>query len=102
MRCRKGALVAICRIGLDGFIDTSETLVGARFRITMRRYVAPGSPVELTFTSFWPGTSHRKLETVFCRHLDGAALTSGVAVTPKAIDSDAFRGARERVTISNY
>jgi RND family efflux transporter MFP subunit len=88
---RKGARVANLPLSpVMAFIDTSETLVGVEISQNDARYVAPGQPVELTF-KLWPGTIHTgKVETVFQAISTGQPLTSGVAVTPKAIESAPF------------
>src|SRR6267154_1806959 len=88
---RKGARVSNLPLSpVMAFIDTSETLVGVEISQNDARYVAPGQPVELTF-KLWPGTIHTgKVETVFQAISTGQPLTSGVAVTPKAIESAPF------------
>ena len=88
---RKGARVANLPLSpVMAFIDTSATLVGVEISQNDARYIAPGQPVELTF-KLWPGTIHTgKVETVFQAISTGQPLTSGVAVTPKAIESAPF------------
>jgi multidrug resistance efflux pump len=87
----KGARVANLPLSpVMAFIDTSATLVGVEISQNDARYIAPGQPVEVTF-KLWPGTIHTgKVETVFQAISTGQPLTSGVAVTPKAIESAPF------------
>jgi RND family efflux transporter MFP subunit len=88
---RKGARVANLPLSpVMAFIDTSETLVGVEISQNDARYIAPGQPVELTF-KLWPGTIHTgKVETVFQAIATGQTQISGIAVTPKAIESAPF------------
>jgi RND family efflux transporter MFP subunit len=88
---RKGARVANLPLTpVMAFIDTSETLVGVEISQNDARYIAPGQPVELTF-KLWPGTIHTgKVETVFQAISTGQTQTSGLAVTPKEIQSAPF------------
>src|SRR5258708_4329294 len=88
---RKGARVANLPLTpVMAFIDTSETLVGVEVAQNDARYIAPGQPVELTF-KIWPGAIHTgKVETVLQAISTGQTQTSGVAVTPKAIQSAPF------------
>jgi RND family efflux transporter MFP subunit len=88
---RKGARVANLPLSpVMAFIDTSETLLGVEISQNDARYIAPGQPVEVTF-KLWPGTIHTgKVETVFQAISTGQAQTSGVAVTPKAIEAAPF------------
>ena len=88
---RKGARVANLPLSpVMAFIDTSETLVGVEISQNDARYIAPGQPVELTF-KLWPGTIHTgKVETVFQAISTGQTQTSGLAVTPKEIQSAPF------------
>ena len=88
---RKGARVANLPLSpVMAFIDTSETLVGVEIAQNDARYIAPGQPVEVTFRLL-PGTIHTgKVETVFQAISTGQPQTSGLAVTPKAIESAPF------------
>jgi RND family efflux transporter MFP subunit len=88
---RKGARVANLPLSpVLAFIDTSETLVGVEISQNDARYIAPGQPVELTF-KLWPGAIHTgKVETVIQAISTGQTQISGVAVTPKAIESAPF------------
>jgi RND family efflux transporter MFP subunit len=88
---RKGARVANLPLSpVMAFIDTSETLVGVEIAQNDARYIAPGQLVEVTFRLL-PGTIHTgKVETVFQAISTGQPQTSGLAVTPKAIESAPF------------
>jgi len=88
---RKGARVANLPLSpVMAFIDTSETIVGIEIAQNDARYLALGQPVELTF-KLWPGAIHTgKVETVLQAISTGQTQTSGVAVTPKAIQSAPF------------
>jgi RND family efflux transporter MFP subunit len=88
---RKGARVANLPLSpVMAFIDTSGTLVGVEVSQNDARYIAPGQPVELTF-KLWPGIIHTgKVETVFQAISTGQTQTSGLAVTPKEIQSAPF------------
>jgi RND family efflux transporter MFP subunit len=88
---RKGARVANLPLSpVMAFIDTSETLLGVEISQNDARYVAAGQPVEITF-KFRPGTIYTgKVETVFQAISTGQAQTSGVAVTPKTIETTPF------------
>lgn len=85
---RKGARVANSPV--MAFIDTSETLIGVEISQNDARYIAPGQPVELTF-KLAPGAVYTgKVETVLQAISTGQTQTSGVAVTPKDIQSAPF------------
>src|SRR5258708_29587144 len=88
---RKRARVANLPLSpVMAFIDTSETLIGVEISQNDARYIAPGQPVELTF-KIWPGAIHTgKVETVLQAISTGQTQISGVAVTPKAIESAPF------------
>jgi RND family efflux transporter MFP subunit len=88
---RKGARVANLPLSpVMAFIDTSETLVGLEIAQNDARYIAPGQPVEVTFKLF-PATVYTgKVESVLQAISTGQTQTSGVAVTPKAIQSAPF------------
>jgi RND family efflux transporter MFP subunit len=85
---RKGARVASSPV--MAFIDTSETILGIEIAQNHARYIAPGQPVELTF-KLVPGTVYTgKVETVLQAISTGQTQTSGLAVTPKGIESAPF------------
>jgi RND family efflux transporter MFP subunit len=85
---RKGARVASSPV--MAFIDTSETLIGVEISQNDARYIASGQPVELTF-KLVPGTVYSgKVETVLQAISTGQTQASGLAVTPKAIESAPF------------
>jgi RND family efflux transporter MFP subunit len=85
---RKGARVANSPV--MAFIDTSETIIGVEIAQNDARYIASGQPVELTF-KLVPGTVYTgKVETVLQAISTGQTQTSGVAVTPKDIQSAPF------------
>jgi RND family efflux transporter MFP subunit len=88
---RKGARVANLPLSpVMAFIDTSATLVGVEIAQIDARYIAPGQPVELTF-KFEPGVIRTgKVETVLQAVSTGQIQTSGLAVTPKEIQSAPF------------
>ena len=85
---RKGARVASSPV--MAFIDTSETLIGVEISQNDARYIAPGQPVELTF-KLMPGMVYSgKVETVLQAISTGQTQASGLAVTPKAVESAPF------------
>lgn len=85
---RKGARVASSPV--MAFIDTSETLIGVEISQNDARYIAPGQPVELTF-KLMPGTVYSgEVETVLQAISTGQTQASGLAVTPKAVESAPF------------
>jgi len=85
---RKGARVAGSPV--MAFIDTSETLIGVEITQNDARYIAPGQPVELTF-KLMPGTVYSgKVETILQAISTGQTQASGLAVTPKAVESAPF------------
>jgi RND family efflux transporter MFP subunit len=85
---RKGARVANSPV--MAFIDTSETLIGVEISQNDARNIAPGQPVELTF-KLVPGTVYTgKVETVLQAISTGQTQTSGLAVTPKEVQSAPF------------
>jgi RND family efflux transporter MFP subunit len=88
---RKGARVANLPLSpVMAFIDTSETLIGVEISQNDARYIAPGQPVELTF-KFRPGAIYSgKVVSVFQAISTGQTQTSGLAVTPKGIESTPF------------
>jgi multidrug resistance efflux pump len=88
---RSGARVATLPLApAMVFIDTSETIVGVELAQIFLRYVEPGQPVELTF-KFAPGRILTgKVESVLPAISEGQVQTSGLAATPKAIQSAPF------------
>ena len=85
---RKGARVASSPV--MAFIDTSETLIGVEISQNDARYIVPGQPVELTF-KLMPGTVYSgEVETVLQAISTGQTQASGLAVTPKAVESAPF------------
>jgi RND family efflux transporter MFP subunit len=85
---RKGARVGNSPV--MAFIDTSETLIGVEISQNDARYIAPGQPVELTF-KLMPGTVYSgEVETVLQAISTGQTQASGLAVTPKAVESAPF------------
>jgi RND family efflux transporter MFP subunit len=85
---RKGARVESSPV--MAFIDTSETLIGVEISQNDARYIAPGQPVELTF-KLMPGTVYSgEVETVLQAISTGQTQASGLAVTPKAVESAPF------------
>jgi RND family efflux transporter MFP subunit len=85
---RKGARVANLPLSpVMAFIDTSDTIIGVEISQNDARYIAPGQPVELTF-KLRPGTIHTgKVESVLQAISTGQPQTSGLAVTPKEVQS---------------
>jgi RND family efflux transporter MFP subunit len=88
---RKGARVANLPLSpVMAFIDTSDTLIGAEISQNDARYIAPGQAVELTF-KLWPGVIYTgKVESVLQAISTGQTQTSGLAVTPKGVQSMPF------------
>jgi len=88
---RKGARVANLPLSpVMAFIDTSDTVIGVEIPQIEARYIAPGQPVEITF-KFMPGTVYSgKVESVLQAIATGQVQTSGLAVTPKAIQAAPF------------
>jgi hypothetical protein len=74
---------------IDPVPDTSETIIGVEISQNAR-YIAPGQPVELTF-KLVPGTVYTgKVETALQAISNGQTQTSGLAVTPKGVESAPF------------
>lgn len=69
------------------FIDTSETTVGIEIAQIDARYIRQGQPVELTFKLFPGKILKGKVETVLQALSSGQVQPSGLAVTPKAVQS---------------
>jgi RND family efflux transporter MFP subunit len=88
---RKGARVASLPLSpVMSFIDTDDTIIGVEIAQIDARYVKPGQPVEATF-KFAPGVVYAgKVEAVLQAIASGQVQTSGVAVTPKAIQAAPF------------
>jgi multidrug resistance efflux pump len=85
---QKGARVASAPV--MAFIDTAETIVVVEIAQIDARYLAPGQPVELTF-KFMPGEVHTgKVEAVLQAISTGQAQPSGLAATPKGVQSAPF------------
>ena len=88
---RKGARVANLPLSpVMAFIDTSDTLIGVEIAQNDARYITPGQPVELTF-KLRPGIIYTgKVESVLQAISTGQTQTSGLAVTPKGVQSVPF------------
>jgi RND family efflux transporter MFP subunit len=88
---RKGARVANLPLSpVMAFIDTSDTMIGVEVQQIDARYIRPGQSVELTF-KFIPGWIYTgKVEAVLQSISSGQVQTSGLAATPKQIQSDPF------------
>jgi multidrug resistance efflux pump len=85
---RVGARVANLPLApVMAFIDTSETVIGVELQQIGARYVRAGQPVELTF-KFMPGTIYTgKVEALLQAIATGQVQTSGLAVTPSAVQA---------------
>ncbi len=88
---RKGARVSNLPLSpVMAFIDTSDTIIGVEIAQINARYLQPGQPVEVTF-KFVPGRIFSgKVETILQAVASGQVMTSGVAVTPVAVQSAPF------------
>jgi RND family efflux transporter MFP subunit len=88
---RNGARVAALPLSpVMAFIDTSETTIGVEIAQIDARYVRPGQLVEVTF-KFIPGHVYPgKVVAVLQAIATGQVQASGLAVTPKAIESAPF------------
>ena len=88
---RKGARVANLPLSpVMAFIDTSDTLIGVEIAQNDARYIASGQPVELTF-KLRPGIIYAgKVESVLQAISTGQTQTSGLAVTPRGVQSAPF------------
>lgn len=72
------------------FIDTSDTLIGVAIDQIFARYLRPGQLVEVTF-KFRPGKIYSgKVEAVLQANSAGQVQTSGLAVTPRTVQSEPF------------
>ncbi len=88
---RKGARVASLPLSpVMAFIDTSDTTVGVEVQQIDARYIRPGQDAEVTF-KFIPGHVYTgKVVAVLQAIATGQVQASGLAVTPKAIESAPF------------
>jgi RND family efflux transporter MFP subunit len=88
---RSGARVANLPLSpVMAFIDTSNTIIGVEINQIDARYIEPGQEAEITF-KFVPGRIFSgKVESVLQAIATGQALTSGTAVTPRAIEAAPF------------
>ena len=88
---RKGARVASLPLSpVMAFIDTSDTTVGVEVQQIDARYIRAGQDAEVTF-KFIPGHVYTgKVVAVLQAIATGQVQTSGLAVTPKAIESAPF------------
>lgn len=72
------------------FIDTSETIVGVEIQQIDARYIAADQPVEITF-KFMPGRVYSgRVLTVLQAISTGQVQASGLAATPKQVQSAPF------------
>lgn len=87
----KGARVSNLPLSpVMAFIDTSNTIVGVQIAQIDARYLKPDQPVEVTF-KFMPGKIYSgKVESILQAIAPGQVQTSGVAVTPVAVQSAPF------------
>ena len=88
---RKGARVSNLPLApVMAFIDTTDTLIGVEIQQINARFLKPGQPVEATF-KFRPGKIYSgKVETILQATSAGQVETSGLAVTPKTVQSAPF------------
>jgi RND family efflux transporter MFP subunit len=88
---RKGARVASLPLSpVMAFIDTSETLVGVAIAQIDARYIERGQDVEVTF-KFYPGrVLTGKVTDVLQAVSTGQVQASGLAVTPRTVQSAPF------------
>ena len=88
---RKGARVANLPLApAMAFIDTTDTMIGVEVAQIDSRFIAPGQPVEVTF-KLLPGQIHAgKVVEVIQAVSTGQVQTSGLAVTPGAIQAAPF------------
>ena len=88
---RKGARVANLPLApAMAFIDTADTIVGVEINQVDARYIAPGQPVELTFKMTPGQVQTGKVDSVVQAIATGQVQTSGLAITPKAIQAAPF------------
>jgi RND family efflux transporter MFP subunit len=88
---RKGARVAALPLSpVMAFIDTSETIIGVGIQQIDARYIEPGQNIEVTF-KFMPGrVLTGKVTDVLQAISTGQVEASGLAVTPKEVQSAPF------------
>ncbi len=88
---RKGARVVSLPLSpVMAFVDTSETIFGAEVAQIDARYIRTGQPVEVTF-KFIPGHVYPgKVVAVLQAISTGQVQASGLAATPKAVESAPF------------
>jgi RND family efflux transporter MFP subunit len=88
---RKGARVAALPLSpVMAFVDTSETILGAQIAQIDARYIRTGQPVEVTF-KFIPGHVYPgKVVAVLQAISTGQVQASGLAATPRAIETGSF------------
>jgi RND family efflux transporter MFP subunit len=88
---RKGARVASLPLSpVMAFIDTSDTTVGVEVQQIDARYIRAGQDAEVTF-KFIPGHVYTgKVVAVLQAIATGQVQASGLAATPKAIESAPF------------
>ena len=88
---RKGARVAALPLSpVMAFIDVSDTILGVEIQQIDARYVEPGQDVEVTF-KFMPGqVLTGKVVAVLQAVSTGQVQASGLAVTPKEVQSAPF------------
>jgi multidrug resistance efflux pump len=88
---RKGARVASLPLSpVMAFIDTSDTLVGVAIQQIDARYIKRGQGVEVTF-KFMPGkVLTGKVSDVLQAIATGQVQASGLAVTPREVQSAPF------------
>jgi multidrug resistance efflux pump len=88
---RKGARVAALPLSpVMAFIDTSETTIGIEIAQIDARYIRPGQLAEVAF-KFLPGHVYSgRVVAVLQAIAIGQVQASGLAVTPKEIESPPF------------
>jgi RND family efflux transporter MFP subunit len=88
---RKGARVSSLPLApVMAFIDTSDTLIGVEIAQNDARYVRPGQEAEITFKGMPGKVYSAKVESILQAVATGQVQASGLAVTPKAIQSVPF------------
>lgn len=88
---RKGARVANLPLTpVMAFIDSTETIVGTEIAQINARYIQPGQPAEITFKLFPGEIFNGRVETVLQAVSGGQVQASGLAVTPKSVQTEAF------------
>jgi RND family efflux transporter MFP subunit len=88
---RKGARVASLPLApVMAFIDTSDIIIGTEIAQINARYIRPGQPAEITF-KFLPGHVYpARVESVLQAVSTGQVQPTGLAVTPKPVESAPF------------